>query len=55
MTQITLTNATLVPCTEETGNRVFNGWIRIEDGRIAAIGEGAAEGEDLGGRLVTPR
>ncbi len=54
MTQITLTNATLVPCTEETGNRVFNGWIRIEDGRIAAIGEGAAEGEDLGGRLVTP-
>ncbi|WP_417809834.1 imidazolonepropionase [Thioclava sp.] len=54
MTQITLTNATLVPCNADSETRVFNGWIRIQDGCIAAIGEGAAEGEDLGGRLVTP-
>jgi len=54
MTQITLTNATLVPCTADSENRAFNGWIRIENGRIAAIGEGAAEGEDMGGRLITP-
>jgi imidazolonepropionase len=54
MTQITLTNATLVPCTGDRENRAFRGWIRIENGRIAALGEGEAEGEDLGGRLVTP-
>lgn len=54
MTQITLTNATLVPCTADSENRAINGWIRIENGRIAAIGEGAAEGEDMGGRLITP-
>jgi len=54
MTQITLTNATLVPCTGDRENRAFRGWIRIEHGRIAALGEGEAEGEDLGGRLVTP-
>ncbi|MEG3662589.1 imidazolonepropionase [Celeribacter halophilus] len=54
MTQITLTNATLVPCTGDRKNRAFRGWIRIENGRIAALGEGEAEGEDLGGRLVTP-
>ncbi|PZX13215.1 imidazolonepropionase [Celeribacter halophilus] len=54
MTQITLTNATLVPCTGDRENRAFRGWIRIENGRIAALGEGDAEGEDLGGRLVTP-
>lgn len=54
MTQITLTNATLVPCAGDRENRTFRGWIRIENGRIAALGEGEAEGEDLGGRLVTP-
>lgn len=54
MTQITLTNATLVPCTGDRETRAFRGWIRIENGRIAALGEGEAEGEDLGGRLVTP-
>ena len=54
MTQITLTNATLAPCSGETANRVFTGWIRIEDERIAALGEGAAEGKDMGGQLITP-
>ncbi|MDO6723351.1 imidazolonepropionase [Celeribacter halophilus] len=54
MTQITLTNATLVPCTGDRENRSFRGWICIENGRIAALGEGDTEGEDLGGRLVTP-
>nr|WP_295533598.1 imidazolonepropionase [uncultured Thioclava sp.] len=54
MTQITLTNAALVPCTADNENRAFNGWLHIENGRIAAIGEGAAEGEDMGGRLITP-
>jgi imidazolonepropionase len=54
MTPITLTNATLVSCTDDADGRPYNGWLRIEDGRIAAMGAGPAEGEDLGGRLVTP-
>ncbi|WP_417245825.1 imidazolonepropionase [Celeribacter sp.] len=54
MTQITLTNATLVPCNGDRETRAFRGWIRIENGRIAALGKGEAEGEDMGGRLVTP-
>ncbi|OWX98640.1 imidazolonepropionase [Thioclava sp. IC9] len=54
MTEITLTNATLAPCDGATENRVFKGWLRIENGRIAEFGEGSADGQDLGGRLVTP-
>ncbi|QPZ90019.1 imidazolonepropionase [Thioclava electrotropha] len=54
MTEITLTNATLAPCDGATENRVFSGWLRLKDGRIAEIGEGSADGQDLAGRLVTP-
>jgi len=49
-----LANARLVTLTGEGYGLIERGWLRIEDGRIAALGEGEAEGEDMGGRLVTP-
>lgn len=51
---LTLANARLVTLTGEGYGLIERGWLRIEDGRIAALGEGEAEGEDMGGRLVTP-
>lgn len=30
------------------------GWIEIEDGRVAASGDGVRDGDDLGGRYVAP-
>ena len=54
MTGTTLTDARLVTLDGPDGYAVTEGWLRIEDGRIAALGEGTAEGESLGGRLVTP-
>lgn len=54
MTTLTLANARLVTLTGEGYGVIEQGWLRIEDGRIAALGQGEAEGEDLGGRLVTP-
>lgn len=54
----TLSNARLVTLTGDGYGLVKRGWLRIKDGRIAALGEGEAgggdKGEDLGGRLVTP-
>ncbi|MCE8469012.1 substrate-binding domain-containing protein [Rhodovulum sulfidophilum] len=58
MTDLTLANATILPLGEDAPRRIERGWLRIEGGRIAALGDGPApEGgpvEDLGGRLVTP-
>ncbi|UOE18182.1 N-acetylglucosamine-6-phosphate deacetylase [Thermobifida halotolerans] len=50
----TLTNAQMV-----TADGILDGWLRVEDGRIAEIGSGpaphgAAETVDLGGRLLAP-
>ena len=54
MTTLTLANARLVTLTGEGYGMIDKGWLRIENGRIAALGQGDAEGEDMGGRLVTP-
>ena len=58
MTDLTLINATLVPCDPAGPRRIDDGWLRIADGRIAAMGQGQAPGdgpfEDIGGRVVTP-
>ena len=54
MTTLTLANARLVTLTGEGYGMIDKGWLRIEGGRIAALGQGDAEGEDMGGRLVTP-
>ena len=54
MTTLTLANARLVTLTGEGYGMIDKGWLRIENGRIAALGQGDAEGEDVGGRLVTP-
>lgn len=54
MTTLTLANARLVTLTGEGYGVIDKGWLRIEGGRIAALGQGDAEGEDMGGRLVTP-
>lgn len=54
MTPLTLANARLVTLTGEGYGVIDRGWLRIENGRIAALGQGDAEGEDMGGRLVTP-
>ena len=35
-------------------NGVRVGWLEIEDGRVAASGDGVREGVDLGGRYVAP-
>ncbi|RAI03996.1 phosphonate metabolism protein PhnM [Acuticoccus sediminis] len=45
----TLTNATLV-----LPDEVIRGHIVLEDGRIAAIGEGDARGEDIEGDIIVP-
>ena len=41
---------------DDAGTEYARGWLRIEDGRIAALGEGDApeRGEDLNGAVVTP-
>ena len=54
MTTLTLANARLVTLTGEGYGMIDKGWLWIENGRIAALGQGDAEGEDMGGRLVTP-
>lgn len=54
MTTLTLANARLVTLTGEGYGIIDKGWLRIENGRIAALGQGDAEGEDMGGRLATP-
>ena len=54
MTTLTLANARLVTLTGEGYGMIDKGWLRIENGRIAALGQGDAEGEDMGGRMVTP-
>ena len=54
MTTLTLANARLVTLTGEGYGMIDKGWLWIENGRIAALGQGDAEGEDVGGRLVTP-
>lgn len=50
----TLSNARLVTLSGEGYGLIEKGWLRIKDGRIAALGQGEVEGEDMGGRLVTP-
>ena len=48
---ITLTNAKVV-----TANEMFDGFVRIEDGRIVEVGKGATSGKtlDLGGDYLLP-
>ena len=54
MTEITLTNATLVPCDPAQPRQIAGGWLRLSQGRIVAMGEGPMPGEDMGGRVITP-
>lgn len=49
-TSTTYTNARLVT----PSGIVENGWLRVADGRIEALGEGPAEGRDLGGAWILP-
>jgi len=55
MSEFTLVNARLAPI---AGPVIDHGWLRIVDGRIAALGAGEPQGagrtEDMGGRLITP-
>jgi cytosine/adenosine deaminase-related metal-dependent hydrolase len=39
---------------DDAGTEHRRGWVRVEDGLIAEVGAGDAEGEDLGGAVVTP-
>jgi len=39
---------------DDVGTEHERGFIRVEDGLIAEVGAGEAEGEDLGGAIVTP-
>ncbi len=50
-----LSNAWIVTM-DDAGTEHEHGWIRIEDGLVAAVGSGdpAAASEDLGGAVVTP-
>jgi len=52
---VILGNAWIVTCDDE-GTEHRRGWLRIEGGLVAEIGEGAAPdgAEDLGGAVVTP-
>ncbi|MDV7269314.1 imidazolonepropionase [Thioclava sp. A2] len=54
MTDVTLTNATLIPCDPAQPRRIEGGWLRLSQGRIVAMGEGPMVGEDMGGRVITP-
>jgi cytosine/adenosine deaminase-related metal-dependent hydrolase len=52
----TFTNAYVVTM-DDAGTEFPNGWLRVDDGRLADVGDGAPpDGEriDLGGALVTP-
>jgi cytosine/adenosine deaminase-related metal-dependent hydrolase len=50
-----LGNAWIVTC-DDAGTEYEHGWLRMEDGFVAAVGSGAAPdgAEDLGGAVVTP-
>jgi cytosine/adenosine deaminase-related metal-dependent hydrolase len=52
---VILGNAWIVTC-DDDGTEHRHGWLRIEDGLVAEVGEGAAPdgAEDLGGAVVTP-
>jgi cytosine/adenosine deaminase-related metal-dependent hydrolase len=50
---VILANAWVVTC-DDAGTEHERGWIRIEDGLIAEIGAGDADGRDLRGAVVTP-
>ncbi len=59
MRELTITNALIIPMTET--RKMFNGYVRIRDGRLAAAGSGAppalAPGEqfiDAAGRVLLP-
>ena len=39
---------------DDAGTEHARGWLRVEDGLIAEVGAGDAEGEDLHGAVVTP-
>lgn len=54
MTTLTLANARIVTLSGEGCGVIDKGWLRVENGRIAALGQGDADGEDMDGRLVTP-
>ena len=47
----TLSNATVVL---HTGERVTNGGVRVQDGRIIEVGAGLSGGVDLGGAWLVP-
>ncbi|WP_106397688.1 N-acetylglucosamine-6-phosphate deacetylase [Actinocorallia populi] len=49
-TSLTYTNARLVT----PSGIIENGWLRVAGGRVEALGEGPAEGRDLGGAWVLP-
>src|SRR5207248_3272140 len=49
----TYANARILTMDAE-GTEHARGWIHVEDGLIAEVGDGDAEGEDLGGAIVTP-
>jgi cytosine/adenosine deaminase-related metal-dependent hydrolase len=39
---------------DDAGTEHERGWLRVEDGLVAEVGAGDAQGEDLGGAIVTP-
>ena len=39
---------------DDAGTEHARGWIRVEDGLIAEVGSGEADGDDLAGAIVTP-
>jgi cytosine/adenosine deaminase-related metal-dependent hydrolase len=49
----TYANAWIVTL-DDAGTEHERGWIRVEDGLIAELGAGGAQGEDLRGAVVTP-
>src|SRR5919201_24456 len=49
----TYTNAWIVTM-DDAGTEHERGWLRVEDGLVAEVDAGDAEGEDLRGAVVTP-
>jgi cytosine/adenosine deaminase-related metal-dependent hydrolase len=49
----TYTNARILTL-DDAGTEHARGWLRVEDGLIAEVGSGEADGEDLGGAIVAP-